>query len=89
MAIVQLSENKVFPDYFTCVICNKQIIPDDAIAGLLDRNNRQQFACSGHFWNSHQFITGWADFMAAERIKRSRSQFALEYDEDMDARTLH
>ena len=67
VAITQLQENKVLPETLICVICCKAILPGEAVAGLLDADNRQQFACNGHFWNPHQFISGWADFLAAER----------------------
>ena len=88
MAITQLFNDEPLPQQLSCVICGKQIEPDSAVAGLLDADNQQQFACNGHFWNPHQFIAGWADFMTAERAKRSHSQFALEYGEVPNARTL-
>jgi hypothetical protein len=88
MAITQLFNDEPLPQQLPCAVCNKQIPPDGAVAGLLDADNQQQFACNGHFWNSHQFISGWADFMAAERAKRTRNQFALEYGEGIDARAL-
>src|SRR2546430_1679818 len=89
VAITQIANSEVLPEQLTCAICSKQIPPSEAIAGLLDAQGSQCFACNGHFWNSHQFIAGWADFMASERTRQNRSQFALEYGEDMDARTLH
>lgn len=89
MAIIQLLNDEPIPQLLPCAICNKQVAPDEAIAGLLDADNQQQFACNGHFWNPHQFIAGWADFMALERAKRTCNQFALEYGEVPDARTLH
>ncbi len=87
MAIIQLN-GEPMPQQLPCAICNRQIAPDEAIAGLLDADRQQRFACNGHFWNPHQFIAGWADFMAAERANRTRSQFALEYGEVPNARTL-
>ena len=89
MAIIQLANDEPLPSGLTCAICSKQIPPSEAIAGLLDAQGSQRFACNGHFWNSHQFITGWADFMASERSKQKHSQFTLEYGEDMNARTLY
>jgi len=88
VAIIQLRESSVLPKTLVCVICGKDIGLSEAVAGLLNADNCQQFACNGHFWNPHQFITGWADFMATERAKRTRNQFALEYGEGMDARAL-
>ncbi len=88
MAIIQLLDDKPIPQQLPCVICNRQVAPDEAVAGLLDAANKQRFACNGHFWNPHQFIAGWADFMVAERAKRTHSQFALEYGEVPDGRTL-
>lgn len=88
MAIIQLLDNAPLPQQLPCVICGEQITPDAAVAGLLDAANRQQFACNGHFWSSHQLIAGWADFMAGERRRRTNNQFAFEYGEAMDARTL-
>lgn len=89
MAIIQLPDNKPLPHYVRCVLCGKLIPLDSAAAGLLNADNQQQFACNGHFWNPHQFIAGWADFMAAERAKRTCSQFALEYGEGMDAQFMY
>ncbi len=89
MAIIQLLNDEPMPKQLSCAVCNKQITPDGAVAGLLDADNQQRFACNGHFWNPHQFIAGWADFMAIERAKRTHNQFALEYGEVPDARTLH
>lgn len=89
MAIIQLLNDEPPPRRLPCAICNKQIPLDGAVAGLLDTDNKQLFACNGHFWNPHQFIAGWADFMAAERVKQTHDQFALEYGEVPDARTLH
>lgn len=89
MAIIQLGENEQLPETLACIICAKQVSRTEVVAGLLDADDQQQFACNGHFWNPHQFIAGWADFMAGERAKRTRNQFALEYGEGMDARTLH
>ncbi|HEX7963044.1 MAG TPA: hypothetical protein VF466_00490 [Candidatus Saccharimonadales bacterium] len=88
MAIIQLLNDEPPPQQLPCAICNKQTPLDGAVAGLLDADNKLRFACNGHFWNPHQFIAGWADFMAAERTKRATNQFALEYGESMDARTL-
>jgi hypothetical protein len=89
VAITQIANSEILPEQLACAICNKQITPSEAVAGLHDLYGGQQFACNGHFWNSHQFIAGWADFIAAQRKKRTHSQFAYEYGEDMDARTLH
>ena len=89
MAIIQLLNNGPLPQQLPCAVCNKQITPDGAVAGLLDTDNKQRFACNGHFWNPHQFIAGWADFMATERAKRTSNQFALGYGEVPGARTLH
>lgn len=89
MAIIQLLNNEPPPQQLPCAICNKQIPLDGAVAGLLDADNKQRFACNGHFWNPHQFIAGWADFIANERAKRTHAQFALEYGEVPNARTLH
>lgn len=88
MAIIQLCNDIPLPQQLACVICGKEIDSSEAVAGLLDVENHQQFACNGHFWNSHQLITGWADFMAGERKRRTSNQFAFEYGEVMDARTL-
>lgn len=88
MAIIQLLNDEPMPQQLPCAICGKQVAPDGAVAGLLDADNKQQFACNGHFWNPHQFIAGWADFMARERAKRTRNQFALEYGEGVDARAV-
>ena len=88
MAIIQLLDNEPLPQYMACVICRKEITPAVAVAGLPDADNRQQFACNGHFWNSHQLITGWADLIARERRQRTSDQFAFEYGEVLDARTL-
>lgn len=88
MAIIQLLNGEPLPKQLTCSICGKQITPDRAVAGLLDADNQQCFACNGHFWNPHQFIAGWADFMATERAKRTHDQFALEDGEVPHARTL-
>lgn len=88
MAIVKLPNDKPIPERLSCAICARLITPDEATAGMLDADNKQQFACNGHFWNPHQFIAGWADFLAAERAKRTRSQFVLEYGGEVDARTL-
>lgn len=89
MAIIQLLNDEPMPQQLPCAICSKQITPDGAVAGLLDANNQQQSACNGHFWNPHQFIAGWADFMASGRAKRTRNQFALEYGEVPDARLMY
>lgn len=88
MAIIRLLNDEPLPQQLFCVICNKQIEPHGATAGLLSADSQQQFACNGHFWNPHQFIAGWADFMASERTRRTHNQFALEYGEGQDARTL-
>ncbi len=88
MTIIQLHHDEPLPQQLPCVICGKQITTEGAVAGLLNADNKQQFACNGHFWNPHQFIAGWADFIVAERAKRTRNQFALEYGEVPDARTL-
>lgn len=88
MAIIQLRDNEPLPQHMACVICRKEITPAVAVAGLLDADNCQQFACNGHFWNSHQLIAGWANFMASERRQRTSNQFAFEYGGDIDARTL-
>jgi len=88
VAITQLKENEILPETLTCVICAKQMSNIEAVAGLLDADGQQMFACNGHSWNPHQFIAGWADFMASERAKRTSNQFALEYGEGMDARAV-
>lgn len=88
MAIIQMHEDQALPKTFTCSICGKEIPPGEAVAGSLDASNNQQFACNGHFWNPHQLIAGWADFMAAQRAAYTQNQFAFEYGEDMDARAL-
>lgn len=88
MAIIQLQENYKLPETVDCAICGKSISPIEAIVGLRDAEGQQQFACNGHFWNPRQFITGWADFLAANRAKRTESQFVLEYGEGQDARAL-
>lgn len=88
MAITQLKENEILPETLSCIICTKQVSKTEAVAGLLDAEGHQQFACNGHFWNPHQFIAGWADFMAREREERTRNQFALEYGGMSDARAV-
>lgn len=88
MAIIRLLNDEPLPRQLPCAICGKQIAPDEAIAGLLDADSQQRFACNGHFWNPHQFIAGWADFMATERARRTRNQFALEYGEEQNARAV-
>ena len=88
MAIIQLRENQPLLETLTCIICAKHVSKTEAAAGLLDADGCQQFACNGHFWNPHQFIAGWADFMARERAKRTRNQFALEYGGGLDARAV-
>jgi len=88
MAITQFFNDEPLPNDMPCVICGRHIPSAEATAGLLDVDNQQQFACNGHFWNPHQFIAGWADFMAAERVKQTHDQFAFEYGEVPDARTL-
>lgn len=88
MAIIQLRENKQLPETLACIICARRVSNTEAVAGLLDAEGRQHFACNGHFWNPHQFIAGWADFMAHERAKRTRNQFAFEYGEGMDAQAV-
>lgn len=79
MAITQLKENEILPETLICAICTKRVSKTEAVVGLVDADGQQQFACNGHFWNPHQFIAGWADFMARERAKRTKNQFALEY----------
>lgn len=88
MAIIQLQDNQELPSRLLCMICGKQIAPNEAVAGLSNAENNQCFACNGHFWNPHQLIAGWADFMATERARRIRNEFALEYGMMPDARTL-
>jgi hypothetical protein len=88
MAIIQLINGEQLPECMRCVICDKQITPDDAVAGLLDADNQQQFACNGHFWSPRQFITGWADFMATQRVGQTRIQFVAEYGVTIDARFM-
>jgi hypothetical protein len=70
--IIQLPNNQPLPELLSCVICGRRIPPSDATAGLLDANNTQAFACNGHFWNRHQYITGWADFAFKQRLKLKR-----------------
>ena len=88
MAIIQLLNDEPMPQQLPCALCGRKITPDGAVAGLLNIENQQQYACNGHFWNPHQFIAGWADFTAKERAKRTRSQFALEYGGEQDARAV-
>lgn len=88
MAITKFKEDQKLPEEITCTICGKIVPPNEAVAGLLDADMQQQFACNGHFWSPHQFITGWADFLALERTKRTHNQFTLEYGGAMDVRTV-
>lgn len=88
MAIIQLSNDERLSEYVQCVICSKHITPTEATAGLFSAENKQQFACNGHFWSPRQFITGWADFMATQRRGRTRSQFVTEYSGTIDARPM-
>jgi hypothetical protein len=87
MAIIQLFDNEQLPEYVRCAICGKQIPMTEATAGLLDAE-QQQFACNGHFWNPHQFIIGWADFMATQRQGQKRKQFITEYGGTTDVRLM-
>lgn len=88
MAIIQLSNDEQLAEYVQCAICGKRITLIEATAGLFNAENKQQFACNGHFWNPHQFIAGWADFMATQRRGRTRNQFVAEYGGTSDARLM-
>lgn len=88
MAIIQLSNDKSLPEYMQCALCSKYIPVTEATAGLYNAENQQRFVCNGHFWNPHQFIAGWADFMATQRRGRARNQFAAEYGGMIDARLM-
>lgn len=72
MAVTRLPPNIVDANTLTCAICNVQLPLDKATAGLLDRKGRQSFACVSHFSEVEKLISGWADFMAAERYKYLR-----------------
>ena len=52
-----------------CVLCSKEIPLTRATAGLLDADGNQAFACNDHFWHGHDYIIGWIDFGASERLK--------------------
>jgi len=88
MGITKLGNEEKLPQYFVCVICGKQVSPDLATAGIADNAHTLRFACNGHFWNAHQFIVGWANFLATERANRTQRQFLLEYGEATHARAL-
>lgn len=88
MAIIQLINGEQLPECIECAICGKYIPMTQATAGLHNTENQQQFACNGHFWNPHQFITGWADFMATQRVGQTRIQFVAEYGGMIDARLM-
>lgn len=49
-----------------CTLCGRNANLQDLTAGMVDARNNQTFACNGHFWDEHQFITGWADFSAEQ-----------------------
>ena len=89
MAITQLSNDEPVPEHILCAICGRYMSPTEATAGLLNADSQQQFACNGHFWNPHQFIAGWADFMATERAKRTRNQFLADYGGASDAQFMY
>lgn len=51
----------------TCSLCSRPLSFAEATVGPLDASGNQTFACNNHLQQSHDFITGWADFNAAER----------------------
>jgi hypothetical protein len=66
MAIVNLPTS---PDTSpTCAICKVKLLLDKATAGFLDHQGHQAFACVSHFSEVEKLISGWADYLADERI---------------------
>lgn len=51
-----------------CVVCGECIALEQATAGLRSLASRQEFACNQHFKSSGQYIVGWADFAAGQRL---------------------
>lgn len=58
------------PRRTTCVVCQKEIAPGQAVACLYDAEGALTFACNGHFWGLKRLIAGLADFAASQRLRQ-------------------
>ncbi len=74
MSIVSIPPELHFNQPLACAICRVNLLLGKATAGLFDADNNQRFACVSHFSEVELLITGWADFMAAERYKYERQK---------------
>ncbi|HSX28452.1 MAG TPA: hypothetical protein VLF60_03310 [Candidatus Saccharimonadales bacterium] len=69
MAIIQLPSHESLPETVACAVCDKDIPLERATIGMPGADNIQRFACNGHFWNGHQLINGWVDFLVRQRFE--------------------
>lgn len=83
MSIISWPENIPRPTAL-CVVCNQERPLDEMGAGMCDAEERQAFACDGHFLNRNEYILGWIDFAAAQQDMRTLQQLAYEYADDTD-----
>ena len=75
MAITSLPDGIVDLATLTCAICSVKLELSKATAGLFDKDGRQAFACVSHFSEVEKLITGWADYMAAQRQGATLDRF--------------
>ena len=73
MAIVASPKELRIIEPLKCSVCCVKLWLSKATAGLFDADNHQAFACVSHFSEVELLIVGWANFIAAERIKKQRS----------------
>lgn len=68
MAIINIPTDVGIANCVECIVCGEYIALEQATAGLRNLNAGQAFACNRHFKSGGQYIMGWADFVAGQRI---------------------
>lgn len=72
MGVAHFPQNIELPTQASCVLCRRQMLLADIVAGPVNAEGQMTFICNGHFRDDRQLIRLLADYLAGERGKLRR-----------------